>query len=135
MTMRFKLDKKKYLLQGLLTGSHTMVSCVTLSKLLRQEKEAMLIQVYPMVNAKGSTSEHPAITRLLKTFSALFDNPTGLPLSRRYDHKTELLLGTPPMNVRSYHYPHFQKIKLRTFAIIYYGELSFNLVLAHSHPQ
>ncbi|OIT39306.1 hypothetical protein A4A49_36299 [Nicotiana attenuata] len=50
------------------------------------------------------------ITQLLKEYSALFEEPIGLPLSRGvFDHRIVLQNGTEPMNNRPYRYPSVKK--------------------------
>lgn len=46
---------------------------------------------------------------VLKDFQDVFAVPTGLPPARSQDHHIPLLLGTAPVNVKPYRYPHFQK--------------------------
>ena len=46
---------------------------------------------------------------LLSSFSDLFQDPQGLPPSRRQDHHIRLLAGTEPVAVRPYRYPQLLK--------------------------
>ncbi|OIT36293.1 hypothetical protein A4A49_64830, partial [Nicotiana attenuata] len=60
------------------------------------------------------TDEDPVIndgiTQLLKEYSALFEEPTGLPPSRGiFDHRIVLQNGTEPVNKRPYRYPSVKK--------------------------
>ncbi|XP_068649112.1 uncharacterized protein [Aristolochia californica] len=45
----------------------------------------------------------------LQAFVDLFNDPTGLPPVRHCDHRINLKLGTDPIVVRPYRYPHIQK--------------------------
>jgi hypothetical protein len=49
---------------------------------------------------------------LLQQHGAIFDEPTGLPPARSYDHRIHLLPGTAPVAVRPYWYAQLQKDEL-----------------------
>jgi hypothetical protein len=49
---------------------------------------------------------------LLRQHGAIFDEPTGLPPARPYDHHIHLLPGTAPVVVRPYRYAQLQKDEL-----------------------
>nr|GEW58333.1 transposon Ty3-G Gag-Pol polyprotein [Tanacetum cinerariifolium] len=53
----------------------------------------------------------PEIEWLLASFDILFQVPTTLPPHRLIDHRIHLLPNTKLVNVRPYHYPHYQKVK------------------------
>ena len=59
---------------------------------------------------KRLSSENSGIT--LVEFERVFSTPEGLPPCMRKDHATNLVLGTTPVSVRSYHYPYLQKNKI-----------------------
>lgn len=52
------------------------------------------------------------LQQLLLRYNDIFSLPTGLPPERTFDHKIPLLPGAPPVNVRPYKYPHFQKAEI-----------------------
>ncbi|KAL4587069.1 hypothetical protein LXL04_011719 [Taraxacum kok-saghyz] len=54
-------------------------------------------------------STDPHIQQLLQDFHHIFATPSQLPPNRPHDHRIPLLPNTPPVNVRPYRYPHFQK--------------------------
>jgi hypothetical protein len=62
----------------------------------------------PIVRAALTLAWRP----LLDQFGSIFKEPRGLPPARPYDHRIHLLLGTAPVAVRPYHYPHLQKDEL-----------------------
>ncbi|XP_068639377.1 uncharacterized protein [Aristolochia californica] len=49
------------------------------------------------------------LSPLVTAFADLFDDPTGLPPVRHYDHRIRLKLGTDPVVVCPYRYQHIQK--------------------------
>ncbi|KAL0399243.1 UNVERIFIED_CONTAM: Retrovirus-related Pol polyprotein from transposon.6 [Sesamum radiatum] len=52
----------------------------------------------------------PDLFHILSTYQQVFSLPQGLPPSRSQDHRIHLLPNQPPINVRPYRYPHFQKV-------------------------
>jgi hypothetical protein len=57
----------------------------------------------------GSISESDEVASLLHNFANVFAEQQGLPPRRSHDHKISLSLGSEPINVRPYRYPHYQK--------------------------
>lgn len=51
----------------------------------------------------------PQIQQILSEFSHIFEPPTTLPPPRTHDHHIPLTPNTPPVNVRPYRYPYYQK--------------------------
>lgn len=109
MRMRFNLCGREYCLQGLVSPITKLVSCNVMTKILQKESEVLLIQLQPMLMSAEGASEDFRLQALLAQFSELFEPPTQLPLARKHDHHIELLPNTPPVSVRPYRYPHFQK--------------------------
>lgn len=53
-----------------------------------------------------------SIQQLLLKYSQLFAIPTGLPPSRYYNHKIDLIPKAEPVKVKPYCYPHSQKTEI-----------------------
>lgn len=51
----------------------------------------------------------PHIQKLLTEYSHIFETPTSLPPPRNHDHHIPVTPKAPPVNVRPYRYPHYQK--------------------------
>ncbi|XP_058741863.1 uncharacterized protein LOC131614269 [Vicia villosa] len=51
----------------------------------------------------------PELQHLLQTYKNIFQPPKSLPPCRPHDHHITLLPNTPPINVKPYRYPHYQK--------------------------
>lgn len=112
MIMKFSMDGREYQLQGELQPHTTVVSCKAMTRLLRKEKEAMLIQVSPVAECKTIEAIHPQIQTLIHKYAEIFETPKSLPPSREQDHRIELIPNTSPVSVRPYRYPHFQKAEI-----------------------
>ncbi|XP_020219695.1 uncharacterized protein LOC109802694 [Cajanus cajan] len=68
----------------------------------------------PQTNSTIPSIAPPPFQSLLIKYCTLFTTPTSLPPSRSTDHSIPLLPNTPPISVRPYHYPHFQKQEIKT---------------------
>jgi len=51
----------------------------------------------------------PSMQGVMQDFSDVFMEPSSLPPSKKIDHSIPLKEGTAPVNVRLYHYAHYQK--------------------------
>ncbi|XP_068645139.1 uncharacterized protein [Aristolochia californica] len=60
-------------------------------------------------NLLVTTSDNSNLQSLISEFGDLFREPQSLPPIRTYDHLIWLKLGSKPVIVRPYHYPHVQK--------------------------
>lgn len=110
MRMRFQVQELEYCLQGELKPATSVVGCKVMTRLLRKEREDMLIQIIPNVPTSNSIAEGGTqIRELLYEYADIFQNPTHLPPTRQHDHMIELLPHTAPISVRPYRYPHYQK--------------------------
>jgi hypothetical protein len=61
------------------------------------------------VSLAALTTTRDLMDALLLEYSDLFQEPQGLPPSRRHDHRIHLLPGTAPVAVRPYWYPQLLK--------------------------
>nr|GEW51010.1 reverse transcriptase [Tanacetum cinerariifolium] len=53
--------------------------------------------------------QDPYIQKILTDYSQIFEPPTSLPPPRLHDHHIPLKPNTPPVNVKPYRNPHYQK--------------------------
>lgn len=72
-----------------------------MTRLLRKEKEAVLVKLQPIHSLDMKQTVHPAIQQLLLEFEDVFTDPQSLPPSQAHDYKIELLPNTPPVSVRA----------------------------------
>ena len=63
----------------------------------------------PILCSTAIDKSRECMEELLQSFAALFEEPHGLPPSRRHDHHIRLLSGTEPVAVRPYRYPQLLK--------------------------
>ncbi|XP_024196009.1 uncharacterized protein LOC112199191 [Rosa chinensis] len=112
MRMKFCVHGFEYQLQGDTTATATVIGCKAMTRLLKKEKEAMLVQVQPVLANEKLDTPNARIQALINKYEELFTTPTTLPPSRKQDHKIELFPNTPPVSVRPYRYPHFQKAEI-----------------------
>ena len=73
--------------------------------------EGVLLELGCLIAAenKPGGAAPDSLHELLMEFKHVFGEPGGLPLHRKRDHVITLQLGVPPVNVRPYRYPYFQK--------------------------
>lgn len=64
------------------------------------------------IQASDEEKIPPTLQTLLAQFDQLFQDPTGLPPSRSYDHHTPLVSGAQPVNARPYRYAPLQKTEI-----------------------
>ncbi|GJX65231.1 hypothetical protein Tco_0299574 [Tanacetum coccineum] len=92
----------------------TPASPSTIQHLMQKEAIAsmhILIFQYetsPLVETP-TPPEDPHIQNLLTDYSYIFEPPTSLPPPRLQDHHIPLKPNAPPVNVKPYRYPHYQK--------------------------
>jgi hypothetical protein len=74
------------------------------------------ITILPAVNSAVPPSDaqliaslHPDLQTILQPFLHIFSPPQGLPPPRPHDHHIHLTPAAPPINIKLYRYPHYQK--------------------------
>ncbi|XP_004305749.1 PREDICTED: enzymatic polyprotein-like [Fragaria vesca subsp. vesca] len=112
MKMKFSVGGSEIQLQGITSAQESMISCKAMTRLLRKEREAMLVQVQAISAQKEEMVVNTKIKVLRDKYARLFAAPTSLPPQREQDHTIELFPNTLPMSVRPYRYPHFQKCEI-----------------------
>lgn len=112
MRMRFTIQECEHQLQGETKPEATVISCKSMTRLLRKEREAMLVQVAPAMSNQKVNPYPEQLQPVITKYAELFLPPTALPPVRDHDHRIELLPNTTPISVRPYRYPHFQKAEI-----------------------
>lgn len=109
LTMNFNWNNKPRHLQGLNPQSLQTPLVAKVNKEIRLGHEAFAI----CFHLKLEEATSPAtMQELLKNYEELFQEPTQLPPKHEIDHSITLKEGTEPINVRPYHYAHFQKAEI-----------------------
>lgn len=112
---------KKILLQGITTSppSCRAIGGHKLKGLLRRKAVTHMVQLrqvphdFPL-HAVTSVEHQwhqcpPSVQDVLLQYSAVFQEPDGLPPTRNWDHTIPLLPGAQPVNTRAHHFPPDQK--------------------------
>ncbi|PNY00428.1 hypothetical protein L195_g023708, partial [Trifolium pratense] len=63
----------------------------------------------PPSDTQVITSLHPDLQLVLHPYLHIFTTPQGLPPQRPHDHHIHLTPAAPPVNIKPYRYPHYQK--------------------------
>ncbi|RWR84947.1 Ty3/gypsy retrotransposon protein [Cinnamomum micranthum f. kanehirae] len=111
LSMSFKQKGKEYQLKGIPASNSKLVDPDKLAKQLPNSAQAFAIQLLSM-GAPITPLLDPQMQLLLEDFDDIFLEPQGLSPNRTHDHAIPLIEGTPPVNVKPYRYPFFQKSEI-----------------------
>ncbi|GAV83363.1 RVP_2 domain-containing protein [Cephalotus follicularis] len=110
LTMTFQWGEKQVQLQG---ESHFNSEPLCTRQLKRLEACDSIASLFYMKASRPATpanyDSYPAIASILHDYRDIFAEPKTLPPCRLHDHCIHLQPGSAPINVKPYHYPHFQK--------------------------
>ena len=109
--MDFTWENKSCRLQGIGPQSIQTASLTEITKELRQGQSGFAICFHVNVEDSLNTTTLD-MQDLLKEYNTLFQEPTKLPPRREIDYNITLKEGTKLVNVRSYRYAYFQKVKI-----------------------
>lgn len=110
LTMEFQHQGKAVCLQG---DTPLQISNGGLKSLMGREEIAYFCQLQANSTTIQSVSElWVELQDILEKFPEIMREPTGLPPWRPINHHILLNLGTKPINVHPYRYPHFQKLEI-----------------------
>ncbi|KAL6180390.1 hypothetical protein ACLB2K_047053 [Fragaria x ananassa] len=112
MRMRFMKGEQEHVLQGEMERMSKIVNCKSMTRLLRKEKEAVLVQLNVAKTEAKEVEQHSQVKQLLSRYADLFEPPTQLPPHRPQDHQITLLPNASPISVRPYRYPCSQKSEI-----------------------
>jgi hypothetical protein len=111
--MSFRHGGRKIRLQGILpTVAHcSLISEDELEGLDAIQAVCHLVNVCPVFDSSATKDQvnEQLVASLLEQFESLFEEPSGLPSRRPFDHTIPLIPGAKPVNLRPYRYNPFQK--------------------------
>jgi hypothetical protein len=87
---------------------------------LGRSSEGILLQLLAVelgVEQHCPSINDPDLLQLLQEFQGLFEEPHGLPPARPHDHRIPLIQVSPPVNVRPYRYPNYQKNEIERIVV------------------
>lgn len=108
--MEVKQEGHKHILHGLRADTSSFLATNTTQLHLFDSIDAVLflVQVYA-VEEVSSKPIPEVVQQLIHKYNTLFQEPTGLPLKRLYDHKIPLLPRATPVKQKPYRYNPMQK--------------------------
>ena len=112
LTMTFKLHNQFYSFKGMRNHGLGVLTDKESSRGPRVYGTAFLIQILSTESSPTNTPYPPDLNQLLSNFSLVLQPPTTLPPKQPHDHRIPLQPNTPPINVRPYRYPHYQKSEI-----------------------
>ena len=112
LTITFKLHNQFYSFKGMRNHGLGVLTDKESSWGPRGYGTAFRIQILSTESSSTNTPYPLDLNQLLSNFSLVFQPPTILPPKRPHDHRIPLLPNTPPINVRPYRYPHYQKSEI-----------------------
>ncbi|CAJ2665277.1 unnamed protein product [Trifolium pratense] len=71
----------------------------------------------PIPDTQTTQSLHPDLQAVLQPYIHIFNQPQGLPPNRPHDHHIHLTPAAPPVNIKPYRYPHYQKEAMTTIIL------------------
>ena len=80
-----------------------------LAKHIKYSTKAYALQLLNVEVHTKSEFLDPQIQIVLNEYDDVFKNPQGLPPKRQHDHSIPFIEKTPPVSLRPYRYPYFQK--------------------------
>jgi hypothetical protein len=110
----FEWQGTKCRLQGICTNTTKCdeISWAELQLLHQQDSIYHLVHVYFTEDESTQKTVPHIVGMVLDTYKHVFDEPTGLPPHRKYDHTIPLLPGASPVNLRPYRYSPMQKTEI-----------------------
>lgn len=104
--LQFQKEGQTVILQGL-QAKPQQVEPATMEELLFMEQSNSIAHVVAIciTDKQGVDEPVPAVIQhILDSFQVVFEEPTGLPEHREWDHAIPLVAGANPVNIRAYRY-------------------------------
>ena len=116
LTMSFTFEGERVLLTGQPRPAPDEANLNQLQRMIATDAIASIFQLNLVIASPPSPTEHTEvqIDNLLSKYTTLFSTPAALPPSHKWDHHIPLIDQAPPVMVRPYRYPHFQKKEIES---------------------
>jgi hypothetical protein len=109
LTMQFDQEGQQYKFQGIIIGSHEIISSHRMENLLKKGHYGVIAQLHAIQETK-TPSVSQNIQSILSKHQVVFSTPQGLPPSCGvHDHSIPLVPGNLPPNIHLYRHPFSQK--------------------------
>ncbi|XP_061356960.1 uncharacterized protein LOC133301350 [Gastrolobium bilobum] len=110
LTLSFHFNSEPVTLHGYTPPMSTPITSSTVRRHLATSSIATLYHLHLNTDSTSTSPTIPHdIAPIIQLFHHLLEPPSGLPPPRNQDHRTLLLPGAKPVNVKPYRYPYFQK--------------------------
>lgn len=100
------------MLRGLVTQGNSIVNGESMKMRRAGQNEGVLLQVLSGVYLIQDSNFPDEVQLLLKKYSGVFEDPTGLPLVRGHEHQIIVKDNSKHVSVRPYRYPFYQKTEI-----------------------
>ena len=114
LTIKIPWGNRYHVLKGESELLRAATSFKSVLKAMRDEGQVFLLE-YQMLKAGTDSVISPPnwLEGVLSEFEEVFQEPKGLPPSRRQDHAIILKEGANIPNIRPYRYPHYPKNEIK----------------------
>jgi hypothetical protein len=113
-TLQFEHQGTMMTIQGITQSSQEDILTVSIDKLWKwaQGNDIWALAVVESVPLSHQDATPKGIQHILQEFQDVFQEPTGLPPTRFYDHQIPLLPNAAPVNSRPYKYSPHHKVEI-----------------------
>eukprot|EP00256_Glycine_max_P042597 XP_006593215.1 uncharacterized protein LOC102668698 [Glycine max] len=109
LTLKIPTTEGSFTLKGEPAMARSAASLRSIAKVLQNEGEGFLLCCRSLPAVPEASLIPAWMEGILEEYHEIFQDPSGLPPSRRQDHSIELKNGVEIPNIRPYRYPHYQK--------------------------
>ncbi|KAL4564788.1 hypothetical protein LXL04_028859 [Taraxacum kok-saghyz] len=113
LTMEFELGGQPVKLVGDPSLGRSQITLKAMERELKRGKGGLIVEFNNSeLENKPAIPTPRSLQRVIDQYQLIFSEPMGLPPQRHIEHQITLEEGTPPISVRPYRYPYFQKTEI-----------------------